>query len=105
VETRIGAQENLDEAAEAEPHSPAPAFNEPEARRAFDAGVLMLATILIAGVGLMALILLWGSRARRIARQPLPTVAPRDELWYLKNKKESATATGDDPPTADEASE
>jgi hypothetical protein len=47
-------------------------------------GVVMLGGILICGVALVALALLWGHRIRRIARQPLPKVAPRDELWYLK---------------------
>jgi hypothetical protein len=63
-----------------------------ERRRAYTMGMVMIGGILICGVGLIAAALLWGSRARRIARQPLPRIAPRDELWYLKNKP--------DPPTA-----
>lgn len=55
-----------------------------QARRAITSAVVMLAAILICGVGLIAMVLLWGNRARRIARQTLPKVAPRDELWYLK---------------------
>jgi hypothetical protein len=53
-------------------------------------GIVMIGGILICGVGLIAIVLLWGSRARRIARQPLPRVAPRDELWYLKGKPDTA---------------
>ena len=48
----------------------------------------MIGGILICGVGLLAMVLLWGSRIRRIAREPLPRVAPRDELWYLKGRRE-----------------
>jgi len=61
--------------------------------------------ILIAGVGLISLVMIWGNRMRRIARQPLPTVAPRDELWYLKNKKRDQTQTTGEPTAADEAGE
>lgn len=67
-------------------------------RRAYDVGVVMLGGIVICGVGLIALVLLWGSRTRRIARQPLPKVAPVDELWYLKGKKPEG------PELADESS-
>lgn len=69
--------------------SGAPADHEQEVRRAFHSGIVMLGGILICGVGLIAIVLLWGSRARRIARQKLPKISPRDELWYLKHKIES----------------
>jgi hypothetical protein len=67
-----------------------PADRDAARQRAYSLGVVMIGGILILGVGLVALVLLWGNRMRRIARQPLPKVAPRDELWYLKSKKEPA---------------
>lgn len=73
--------------------------------QAYQVGVMMIGGILIAGVGLLALVMIWGNRMRRIARQPLPTVAPRDELWYLRNKKRDQTTTSGEPPAADEAGE
>jgi heme/copper-type cytochrome/quinol oxidase subunit 2 len=67
----------------------APADEEQARRRAFSTGVVMLGVILICGVALIAIVLLWGNRTRRIARQALPKVSPRDELWFLKHKIES----------------
>lgn len=73
--------------------------------QAYQVGVLMIGGILIAGVGLISLVMIWGNRMRRIARQPLPTVAPRDELWYLKNKKRDQTQNTGEPTAAGEAGE
>lgn len=68
-----------------DPQEGIPSAEDEEARRrAYSMGVVMLGGILICGVSLVALALLWGHRMRRIARQPLPKVAPRDDLWYLK---------------------
>lgn len=64
------------------------------AKRAYATGVVMLGGILIIGVALVAVILLWGNRARRIARQALPTISPRDDLWYLKKKPGEKTVEG-----------
>ncbi|MSR59391.1 MAG: hypothetical protein EXS05_17400 [Planctomycetaceae bacterium] len=66
-------------------------------RRAYSVGIVMLGGILICGVGLIAAVLLWGNRTRRIARQPLPKVAPVDELWYLKGKKTDGVEPAIDP--------
>jgi hypothetical protein len=79
-------------AAQPRPRPRETADREQERRRAYTMGMVMLGGILICGVGLIAAALLWGSRARRIARQPLPRIAPRDELWYLKNKPDTAAA-------------
>jgi hypothetical protein len=78
------------EVRESIPSIPAETADREQARRgAFFSGVVMLGGILICGVGLIAVVLLWGNRTRRMARQSLPKVAPRDELWYLKHKIES----------------
>jgi len=47
----------------------------------------MLAAILIFGALFLALVVLWGNRARRLARSELPPVSKQDELWFLKPKK------------------
>ena len=94
-------------AEDARPESPSETdYDDEKARgQAYQAGVLMIGGILIAGVGLLALVMIWGNRMRRIARQPLPPVAPRDELWFLRNKKPGPQATAGEPPAADEARE
>jgi len=47
----------------------------------------MLAAILIGGALFLTLVVLWGNRARRLARSQLPPVSKQDELWFLKPKK------------------
>jgi len=80
-----GAREQV-ETVGGPPESLPSADEEAARRRAYSTGIVMLGGILICGVSLVALALLWGNRMRRIARQPLPKVAPRDDLWYLKAK-------------------
>lgn len=46
----------------------------------------MWAGIVFGGVILLALVVMWGNRTRRLARSPLPPIAKRDELWFLKPK-------------------
>jgi hypothetical protein len=46
----------------------------------------MWAGIIFGGVILLALVVMWGNRTRRLARSPLPPIAKRDELWFLKPK-------------------
>lgn len=55
----------------------------------------MLAGIIIGGTMLLALVVMWGNRTRRLARRPLPPVAQRDELWFLKPKPEVDDSTGE----------
>jgi hypothetical protein len=69
---------------------PATADDEEARRRAYSLGMVLIGLVLICGVALLALVLLWGSRARRIAREPLPRISPHDELWFLKRKKDMA---------------
>lgn len=81
------AAQNESSSADETSDAPVPAEEEGAARRrAYSMGIVMLGAILICGVSLVALVLLWGHRVRRIARQPLPKVAQRDDLWYLKAK-------------------
>ncbi len=58
-----------------------------ERRRKAYAGLLALLGIAIAGVGLAAMVLLWGARLRRVNRQPLPAADLKDELWFLRAGK------------------
>ena len=66
---------------------------------------MMWAGIIFGGVILLALVVMWGNRTRRLARSPLPRVAKRDELWFLKPKPPADDATGsgssDSGPTAE----
>src|SRR5262245_11078570 len=59
---------------------------------------VMLGCIIVGGALLLALVVIWGNRARRLAQSPLPPIAKRDELWFLKPKKEGADGTGGDAP-------
>jgi hypothetical protein len=66
-------------------------------KHALTLGFVMLASIIIGGTILLALVVVWGNRARRLARSPLPEVAVRDELWFLKPKKGGGLSeAGDD---------
>jgi hypothetical protein len=55
-------------------------------RKAIGQAFAMLAAIIMGGTLLLLLVVMWGNRARRLARKPLPTVARRDDLWFLKPK-------------------
>ncbi len=69
-------------------------------------GIVLLAGIAMLGVLLLAIVLVWGSRIRRLARNPLPVQCRGDELWYLRAKKElpnfDLKSAADVPPMADE---
>jgi hypothetical protein len=62
-------------------------------KQALSFGLVMLAGIIVGGTMLLTLVVVWGNRARRLARSPLPAVSKRDELWFLKPKKDA----GEDP--------
>jgi len=69
-------------------------------KEALTLGFIMLGCIIVGGTILLALVVMWGNRTRRLARSPLPPVAQRDELWFLKAKKELGLPerTAGDPP-------
>lgn len=89
---------------------PAPPTEEPadnsiedgRARRRAMAGLAAVAGIAIVGISLMALIIIWGRRLRRLNRQPLPASPLKDELWFLKP---SSTAVDSRIPGDDSASD
>ena len=58
---------------------------------------IMLAGIIMAGALFLALVVVWGNRTRRLARTPLPPVAERDELWFLKPDKSSEEPENEKP--------
>jgi hypothetical protein len=57
---------------------------------------VMLGCIIVGGAMLLALVVIWGNRTRRLAQSPLPPIAKRDELWFLKPKKDATDGTGVD---------
>jgi len=57
------------------------------------AAFLLLMGIVALGVLLLATVLLLGSRARRLVRQPLPEVPPQDPDWFLRKKLEPPDAS------------
>jgi hypothetical protein len=60
---------------------------------------VMLGCIIVGGAMLLALVVIWGNRTRRLAQSPLPPIAKRDELWFLKPRKEAGDGTGVDAPS------
>jgi heme/copper-type cytochrome/quinol oxidase subunit 2 len=72
------AQESVDPAP--------PIVVDPQKKNAVWLAFMMWAGIIFGGVILLALVVMWGNRTRRLARSPLPLVAKRDELWFLKPK-------------------
>ena len=59
---------------------------DPELKKWVWQAVVMLGGIIVVGTFLLLVVVLWGNRTRRLARKPLPAVARRDELWFLKPK-------------------
>ena len=57
--------------------------------------LVMLLGIILSGILLLMIAALWGRRARRLARKPLPSVTKPNELWFLKPKP---AAEGEDDP-------
>jgi hypothetical protein len=80
------------------PGEPSPA--EPLAKKqALSFAFVMLGCIIVGGAMLLALVVIWGNRTRRLAQSPLPPVAKRDELWFLKPKKEPPEGSAVDAPS------
>jgi hypothetical protein len=61
--------------------------DEAERRRTALIGLSAVAGIAILGIGLVAVIVIWAGRLRRINRKPLPEASLKDELWFLKPPK------------------
>jgi hypothetical protein len=70
----------------------------PAKNQALTFAFVMLGCIIVGGAMLLALVVIWGNRTRRLAQSPLPPIAKRDELWFLKPKKESPEGTAADAP-------
>ena len=75
-------------------------------------GLIALMGIVIAGVGLVSLVVIWAGRLRRQIRKPLPDaeVSLRD-FWFLKPPKPTVTrsslpevnsSSSQDPPASDQ---
>lgn len=71
------------------PANPQPAGAAPRSNTVVSAAFLLLMGIVTLGVLLLAVVLLLGSQARRLARKPLPEIPPQDPDWYLRKKLES----------------
>lgn len=69
-----------------------------EQRRQAFAGLLAIAGIAIAGIGLATVTILWGARVRRETRKSFTPTAPRDDLWFLRPPKSP-------PPPGNESSD
>lgn len=69
-------------------------LREAERKRAVTTAVLMLGGILFVGGMSIVLIVLWGFRVRRLARQPLPSGTAIDPLWYLRARKDRVHGGG-----------
>lgn len=93
-----------DPVAESKPGSPPPpaAQMTPEKRQGLaTAGIVLLAGIACSGLLLLAVVLILGRRARRIARAPVPSCAPPDELWYLRTRQKAEEILRRPPPPRD----
>lgn len=61
-----------------------------ELERLVNVGVVLFFLVLTLGVLMMAAVLVWGIRTRRITGQKLPNPTADDPLWYLKPGEERA---------------
>ncbi len=57
-------------------------------QKAVTLGLMILFCIALTGLGLLAVVIIWGHRVRRISRKPLPAAPRGDDLFYLKNDKQ-----------------
>lgn len=65
--------------------------------RAATVAVYLLVLVILVGVGLLALVVLWGHRVRRLTRKPTRSLSLGDELWYLRPKRNAVL--GEQPST------
>jgi hypothetical protein len=79
----------------ANPQTNAPPNGTERSNMLVSAAFLLLMGIVTLGVLLLAVVLLLGSRARRLAREPLPEIPPQDRDWFLRKPLEPP---GDSPP-------
>ena len=70
-------------------------------KRAADVAVVLLGGIVCIGVVLLAFVLLWGRRTRRIARQRSSKPTTLDGTWYLKPDKQVPSSSADDSENKD----
>jgi hypothetical protein len=66
------------------------------------AGLLLL-ILVAAGVLLVAGVIVWGARVRRLVRAPLPKPSEPDPLWYLRKKPRPPVDTTPDPSHEEDA--
>jgi hypothetical protein len=61
--------------------------------------MMALLALVVLGLGLMAMIVMGGRFARRVARTPLPPSRIHDDRWYAKplNASETDQADADEP--------
>jgi hypothetical protein len=87
-------QENSDTPAVSDlPDITLPLATDPDLKKnAVWLALMMWGGIIFGGVILLTLVVMWGNRTRRLARSPLPPVAKRDELWFLKPKPPAGEA-------------
>ena len=87
-------------------HSDAPGdgeeMREKRKRASATAGILALFGVALAGIAMLAFVIIWGRRLRRISHQPYPEVRRTDDLWFLKPEKKSQSADKE-PATGDDA--
>ena len=67
----------------AEDESP---IDDEEKQRAATAAVYLAAGVAFVGILLIALVLIWGVRVRRLARTRVPSQSHPDPLWYLRTR-------------------
>ena len=82
-------------AAAPEQARPAQAVEEPDAEakeHVVTAAIFLLGLIAFVGLVLLALVIFWGYRTRRIARTPLPRTTQPDPFWYLRPDKNAPPA-------------
>jgi len=60
------------------------------------AGLAAVVGIVVLGIGLIAGILVWGSRLRRLTRQQSTPTPKGSEFWFLRNRSHPKTPA---PPT------
>ena len=93
------------EGAQPAPDPQAAARTRAQQRRLM-AGLVIVAGILALGLALIALVIVWGHRARGVSRRPLDSAAEGDPLWFLKPEKPAsespARGPGDDAAAGDD---
>ncbi len=99
--SQVGEFRVVQDNVEPNPFRAAEQTNRPSRKHAAMAGLLILVGVASAGLMLLALVVIWGRRVRRMTRKTLPKHSQVDDLWYLRPSKQTLASEDEQQIDAD----